>query len=154
MAGKACAELQSSQSFALYAHGEIGLVGYNWMCLVCNSGVDKKLEHCPNCGYLAGANGHEVDARRMLLKLAECEHPLDCPECFKRKIDIKFSKDAQKYYYVGIKGRLVFFEILYLYIFCKSCQYQQEIEFDVPILRRIFRWVTKRDIKNESLKRI
>ena len=130
------------------------MVGYNWTCLVCDSAVDKKLEHCPKCGYLAGANGYEIDARKMLLKHAKCEHSLDCPKCSKRKIDIKFSKPPQEYYYVGFKGRLVLFEILYLYIFCKNCQYQHEIEFDVPIPRKVFRWAMKRDIKNEYLKRI
>ncbi len=130
------------------------MVSYNWMCLICNSAVDKKHENCPRCGYLAGANGYEVDARRALLKHTECEHPLDCPKCAQRQIDIKFGKDPQKYYYIGYKARAILFEILHLHLFCKSCEYQKEIEFDVPIARKLFRWVMKRDIKNEYLKRL
>lgn len=135
-------------------HGGFRLVGYNWMCLVCHSGVDKKHENCPKCGYLAGANSYEIDARRTLLKYAECEHPLDCPKCTKRRIDIKFSKEPLKYYYIGFRGRTVLFEILYLHIFCQSCRYHKEIEFDVPITRKIFRWVMKRDIQSDYLKRL
>ena len=138
----------------LYAHGESALVDYNWTCLVCNIGVDKSTVKCPSCGYLAGANSYEVDARHILIKNSECEHALDCPKCSQRQLDIKYNKIPKKYYYIGFKGRQVIFEILYLNIFCKRCSYKKEIEFDIPILRKLFRWVMKRDIKSEWLKRI
>jgi len=139
---------------ALYAHGDSALVDYNWTCLACNIGVDKINDRCPNCGYLAGANSYEVDARTTLIKNSECEHALDCPKCSKRQLDIKYHKIPKEHYYIGLKGRFIFFEILYLNIFCKKCSYKKEIEFDIPVFRKLFRLLMKRDIQSEWLKRI
>jgi len=135
-------------------YGESALVDYNWTCLVCNLGVDKSCDKCTRCGYLAGANSYEVDARNILIKNSESEHALDCPKCAERHLDIKYNKEPQKYYYIGFRGRQILFEILYLNIFCNKCSYKKEIEFDVPVLRKLFRWIMKRDIQSERLKRI
>ncbi|RZQ09675.1 hypothetical protein D8T50_21990 [Vibrio vulnificus] len=99
---------------------------YNWRCLVCKQGVDKKHDKCDKCGYPAGASSYEVDARKFLLE--QYSSDLKCPKCCKPKLDVKFSKDPEAYYYriYPVRGRTVFFEILYVIIYCRKCSIKHE----------------------------
>lgn len=147
------ARIASRLNAALYALGK-KMAEYNWRCLVCKQGVDKKHDKCDKCGYPAGASSYEVDARKFLLE--QYSSDLKCPKCCKPKLDVKFSKDPEAYYYriYPVRGRAVFFEILYVIIYCRKCSFKHEFEYGVPILRKLYRLITRSDIKWDWLKRI
>jgi len=127
---------------------------YNWSCTACNHGNKAEVEVCTNCGCSANSNSYDVKARKFLIKKSGSDNPRFCKHCKACSLDVRYSKEPMKYYYNGLKGRLVLFEILYVTIFCLKCSYREEFEFDVPFLRKIYRSVTGKDIESYWLRRI
>lgn len=127
---------------------------YNWSCIACSTGNDKSLNECKHCGCTSTGNTYDVEVRSVLLKNSRGSHPLECPNCNKRKLDVKYNQDPQQYYYRGMKARSPLFEILYVIIFCKYCRFEKSIEFKTPFFRKLFRKLMKRDVHNERLKRL
>ncbi|PSU41562.1 hypothetical protein C9J12_29575 [Photobacterium frigidiphilum] len=133
------------------------MVGYNWTCLVCDRGVDKTLSKCDRCGYPAGASSYEIDARKILLNHCNTIEGLNCNFCKNSKLNVKFHKNLDEYLYrqeMIRKYRTVLFEVLSVIIYCDKCDYKIEVEYKVPILRKLFRWILRKDIQSQWLKSI
>ena len=127
---------------------------YDWSCTACNHGNKAEVEVCTNCGCSANSNSYDVKAREFLIKNSGGDNPRLCKQCGASSLNVRYPKDPKKYYYNGLKGRLILFEILYITIFCQKCSYQEDFEFDIPFLRKIYRSVIGRDIEYSWLTRI
>lgn len=130
------------------------MVGYEWRCLVCNRANDSSTNECEHCGYTAGGCAHEVDAREVLLKEYGVENRIICPICDHNKFAANFTKKPKDYYYNGMQSRIILFEVLSINMSCKKCNFTRVIECDVPIFRKLYRWIAKKDIESEFLKRL
>ncbi len=130
------------------------MVGYEWRCLVCSRTNDSNSNECGHCGYTAGACAHEIDARELMLKEYGKDNRIICPECSHNKFSANFTKKPKNYYYNGLKRRLNLFEVLSINMSCRKCSFVRVVECDIPVLRKMYRWIAKKDIESQFLKRL
>lgn len=127
---------------------------YHWICQACdtsNAGSEKK---CTNCACPSECNAIEIDLYKLVYKHYSINGIVKCPKCHKRTLSAKYDQDPHKYFYKGLKRRSWLFRILHIEVNCVNCDLHDIIEHIVPMTRRIYRLVTKKDIKNTKLKRI
>jgi len=125
---------------------------YRWSCQVCQVGNSEKVEECENCGHSAETTVWDTDARLFAFKnMLGGEDDFSCSECNHKLHDVSFSENPVGYFQ-NRNGKPLFRNMM-VFTRCQSCNHKEGREFHVPILRRLYRKLTGKDITNIRLMR-
>ncbi|WP_448550500.1 hypothetical protein [Thalassotalea fusca] len=119
---------------------------YRWTCQVCQFGNSANVERCEHCGHSAETTAWDVDARIFAFKnMLGGKEQFSCTECGFKLHDVSFSEDPVGYFQ-SREGRPLLRNMM-VFTRCRNCNHKKEKEFFVPILRRLYRKITGKDIE-------
>ena len=130
------------------------MIDYDWGCKACGMSNAQGTSKCSNCGCPGNCNAHEVTLYETLLRNCSVKKRLECPDCHSEKMSVEYNQDFNKYFYQGIKRRFWCFKTLEIHIDCNKCTYRKVVEYIIPLFRKLYRLIARKDIQNEALKRI
>jgi hypothetical protein len=122
-------------------------MSYRWSCLACSQGNSAHNKYCEFCGANSTATSWELEAHEFIMHhLKDTYGNSKCSECSNIPHRIKFSEDPYGYFESRQKPLV---RAMFVLSTCTACNLITKTEYAVPTFRKLYRWVTKKDIENE-----
>lgn len=121
--------------------------GYRWSCLACERGNSAQKKYCEYCGASAVATAWELEAHEFIMNFLKNNNgEPKCSACGNTSHRVKFSEDPFVYFESRQRPLI---RAMFVISTCTACNLELKTEYAVPTFRKLYRWITKKDIENE-----
>lgn len=131
---------------------------YNWRCTACDYSNTKNSISCSKCLCPTSCNAFMAEAHLRELQSSNTKNQITCEGCDSLKLSAVYPISFMEYTYrfpkAPFRAKLILFKIFSYNQVCSECRHTKTIEVIVPLLRKLYRSIFKKDIENNWLRNI